>query len=124
MDGMNPKVDRFLGEAKKWQEEMTELRRILLDCQLNEELKWRQPCYTAQGKNIVLIGGFKEYCALLFVKGVLLKDAKRVLVRPGEHTHAARMNSLHQRSRNHEDETHFESVHSRSHRHGKSWVES
>jgi uncharacterized protein YdeI (YjbR/CyaY-like superfamily) len=81
---MNPKVDGYLSKEKKWQEEQKKLRKILLDCpQLNEEFKWRHPCYTFQGKNIVLIGSFKEYCALLFVKGALLKDAKRILVQPG-----------------------------------------
>lgn len=80
----NPQVDGFIRKAKKWQEEFEDLRRIILDCpQLNEEVKWRHPCYTFQGKNIVLIQGFKEYCALLFVKGALLKDAKGLLVAPG-----------------------------------------
>ncbi len=83
MNRMNPKVDGYLRKVKKWQEELKELRRIILDCQLNEEVKWRHPCYTFQGKNIVLIHGFKEYCALLFVKGALLKDAKGILVAPG-----------------------------------------
>lgn len=84
MSAMNPKVDGFLRKAKKWQEELRELRRIILDCQLNEEMKWRHPCYTLQGKNVVLIHGFKEYCALLFMKGALLKDAKSLLVAPGK----------------------------------------
>ena len=90
MSQMNPKVDGFLRKAKKWQEELKALRRIVLDCQLDEEVKWRHPCYTWQGKNIVLIHGFKEYCALLFMKGVLLKDAKRILVELGENTQAGR----------------------------------
>jgi uncharacterized protein YdeI (YjbR/CyaY-like superfamily) len=80
---MNPKVDIFLRKAKKWQEESEELRRILLDCPLNEELKWGQPCYTYHEKNVVLIGGFKEYCTLLFFKGALLSDPKGILVTPG-----------------------------------------
>jgi uncharacterized protein YdeI (YjbR/CyaY-like superfamily) len=80
----NPQVDGFLRKAKKWQEELKELRRIILDCQLNEEMKWRHPCYTLQGKNVVLIHGFKEYCAVLFMKGALLKDAKGLLVAPGK----------------------------------------
>jgi uncharacterized protein YdeI (YjbR/CyaY-like superfamily) len=91
MNRMNLKVDGYLRKAKKWQEELKALRRITLDCQLNEEVKWRHPCYTFQGKNIVLISGFKEYCALLFVKGALLKDAKGILVAPGENTQSGRL---------------------------------
>ena len=83
MSAMNPKVDGFLRKTKQWQEELKELRRIILDCHLNEEVKWRHPCYTLGGKNVVLIHGFKEYCAILFVKGALLKDAKGLLVAPG-----------------------------------------
>ena len=71
---MNPKVDEFLRSASKWQAEFERLRMILLDCQLTEELKWGQPCYTFGKNNIVIIGGFKEYCALLWVKGSLLSD--------------------------------------------------
>jgi len=81
---MNPKVDIFLRNAKKWQEESEKLRMILLDCPLTEELKWGEPCYTLQGKNIVLIGGFKEYCTLLFFKGALLNDTHGILVTPGK----------------------------------------
>ena len=81
---MNPKVDAFLRKAKKWREESEKLRMILLDCPLTEELKWGEPCYTFQGKNIVLIGGFKEYCTLLFFKGALLKDTHGILVAPGK----------------------------------------
>jgi uncharacterized protein YdeI (YjbR/CyaY-like superfamily) len=88
---MNPKVDEHLSKAKKWREESQELRRIILDCQLTEELKWGQPCYTFQNRNIVLIGKFKEYCSLLFFKGALLKDAHGILKRPGEHTQAGRL---------------------------------
>jgi len=91
MSRMNPKVDGFLRKAKKWQEELKALRRIILDCQLDEEVKWRHPCYTFQGKNIVLINGFKEYCALLFMKGVLLKDANSILVAPGQNTQSGRL---------------------------------
>lgn len=80
---MNPKVDLFLKKAKKWQEESVKLREILLDCPLREELKWGQPCYTSQGKNIVLIGPFKDYVSLLFVKGALLADPHHLLVAPG-----------------------------------------
>ena len=90
MNGMNPKVDEFLSKVDKWQEEMETLRRIILDCQLAEELKWGKPCYTSQEKNIVLIHGFKEYCALLFMKGALLNDANGILVQQTENTQAAR----------------------------------
>lgn len=87
---MNPKVDGFLKRAEKWQEEFKKLRTIILDCQLTEELKWGVPCYALDGKNVVLMHGFKEYCALLFVKGVLLKDAKRILIQQTENVQAAR----------------------------------
>jgi uncharacterized protein YdeI (YjbR/CyaY-like superfamily) len=86
----NPKVDFFFGKAKKWQEEFRKLRTIILDCPLTEELKWGVPCYTLEKKNIVLIHGFKEYCAILFVKGALLKDAKGVLITQTENVQAAR----------------------------------
>ena len=66
---MNPKVDEFLNKAEKWQEEFRKLRLIVLDCQLTEDFKWGVPCYTFQGNNLVLIHGFKEYCAVLFIKG-------------------------------------------------------
>ena len=80
---MNPKVDLFLRKAKKWGEESEKLRMILLDFPLTEELKWGEPCYTLQGKNVVLIGGFKEHVTLLFFQGALLKDTHRILVAPG-----------------------------------------
>ena len=87
---MNPKVDAFLSEAEQWREEFAELRRIVLDCGLTEELKWGKPCYSLQAGNIVLIHGFKEYCALLFFKGALLKDARGILIQQTEHVQAAR----------------------------------
>ena len=87
---MNPKVDVYLSKAKKWQEELEKLRMIILDCQLTEELRWGKPCYTFQKSNIVLIIGFKEYCALIFCKGALLNDANGTLIRPGENTQAGR----------------------------------
>ncbi|MGA2545565.1 MAG: DUF1801 domain-containing protein, partial [Rectinemataceae bacterium] len=87
---MNPKVDAFLAKEKKWQEEFKKLRQIILDCQLTEELKWGQPCYALDGNNIVLMHGFKEYCALLFMKGALLKDAKGVLIQQTENVQSAR----------------------------------
>ena len=88
MDRRNPRVDAVLRQEKKWREEFETLRSIVLDCQLTEDLKWYQPCYTLQGKNIVLIHGFKEYCALMFFKGALLKDPKRILSTPGQHQSA------------------------------------
>ena len=80
MNGINPKVDFFFEKDSKWQKEYEKLRSIILDCGLDEELKWGQPCYTLQGSNIVLIHGFKEYCALLFFKGALLNDPNGILV--------------------------------------------
>lgn len=87
---MNPSVDDFINNAKNWSTELAQLRTIALDCNLAEEFKWRQPCYTHNGKNIVIIGGFKEYCVLSFFKGALLKDPKGILERIGEHTQAGR----------------------------------
>jgi len=87
---MNPKVDFYFNKATKWQEEYERLRTIILNCQLAEELKWGCPCYTFDGKNIVLIHGFKEYCALLFFKGVLLNDANGILIQQTENVQAAR----------------------------------
>jgi uncharacterized protein YdeI (YjbR/CyaY-like superfamily) len=87
---MNPKVDFFFDKAKQWKDEYKHLRAIVLDCHLAEELKWGVPCYTFQDKNIVLIHGFKEYCAILFVKGVLLKDARSILIQQTEHVQSAR----------------------------------
>jgi len=87
---MNPKVDFFFSKAKTWQEEFEKLRTIILDCGLTEELKWGKPCYTFQNSNIVLIHGFKEYCALLFFKGALLKDTKGILVQQTDNVQAAR----------------------------------
>ena len=90
MNYMNPKVDFFFSKAKKWQEEYEQLRTLTLDYGLTEELKWGCPCYTFQKTNIVLIHGFKEYCALLFMKGALLKDVKGILVQQTENVQAAR----------------------------------
>jgi len=87
---MNPKVDFFFERPGKWQEEYEKLRTIILDCGLTEELKWGKPCYTFQKSNIVVIQGFKEYCALLFFKGALLKDAKGILIQQTENVQAAR----------------------------------
>ncbi|ULT55909.1 YdeI family protein [Neobacillus drentensis] len=86
----NPKVDEFLNKAKQWKEEYEKLRKIVLDCELTEEFKWMHPCYTFEKKNIVLIHGFKEYCALLFHKGALLKDSQGILIQQTENVQAAR----------------------------------
>src|SRR5665811_690099 len=88
--GMNPKVDFYFNNAQKWQEEFEKLRMIILDCGLTEELKWGCPCYTFQKSNIVLIHGFKEYCALLFFKGALLQDPKGILIQQTENVQAGR----------------------------------
>jgi len=87
---MNPKVDAFLNRAEKWRPELDLLRSIILDCGLTEELKWNVPIYTSNKKNVAGINGLKEYCALAFFKGVLLKDEHHILSRPGQHTQAAR----------------------------------
>ena len=87
---MNPKVDFYFTKAKAWQKELEQLRTIVLDCELTEELKWGCPCYTFEKSNIVLIHVFKEYCALLFFKGTLLKDTKGILVQQTENVQAAR----------------------------------
>ncbi|WP_182070587.1 YdeI/OmpD-associated family protein [Bacillus haynesii] len=86
----NPKVDEFLNKTEKWKEEFEKLRQIVLDCGLNEDFKWKHPCYTFEKKNIVLIHGFKEYCALLFHKGALLKDPNGILIQQTENVQAAR----------------------------------
>lgn len=87
---MNQKVDWFFNKATKWQMEYKKLRSVILDCGLLEELKWGVPCYTFQKHNIVLIHGFKEYCALLFHKGVLLKDTDNILIQQTENVQSAR----------------------------------
>ena len=86
----NPRVDGFLRKATKWRDEFERLRMVCLDCELTEELKWGKPCYTYQKNNIVLIHGFKEYCALLFFKGALLKNPQGILVQQTENVQAAR----------------------------------
>src|SRR5882762_575622 len=87
---MNPKVDEYLRKARKWHKETEKLRMIILDCGLTEEFKWGKPCYTFQKSNVVIIQGFKEFCALLFCKGALLNDPDAILKKPGENTQAAR----------------------------------
>ncbi len=90
MSTPNPKVDWFFDKPGKWQESYEKLRTIILDCGLSEELKWGCPCYTSEKRNIVLIHGFKEYCALLFFKGALLKDPKHILIQQTENVQATR----------------------------------
>lgn len=87
---MNPKVDWFFSKDTKWQKEYEKLRTIILDCGLIEELKWGCPCYTSQNSNIVLIHGFKEYCALLFFKGALLNDPSGILIQQTKNVQSAR----------------------------------
>jgi uncharacterized protein YdeI (YjbR/CyaY-like superfamily) len=87
---MNPKVDWFFEKATQWQEEYVKLRAICLSCGLTEELKWGQPCYTLGKSNIVLIHGFKEYCALLFFKGALLNDPNGILIQQTENVQSPR----------------------------------
>ena len=90
MKKTNPKVDFYFAKAKKWQKEIGTLRRIILECDLTEELKWGKPFYTFQDGNVAVIWGFKEHCALGFCKGALLKDPRSLLVAPGENTQAVR----------------------------------
>jgi uncharacterized protein YdeI (YjbR/CyaY-like superfamily) len=90
MNQTNRKVDALIGKAKQWKEEYEQFRRIILDFGLTEEVKWRHPCYTLDGKNIVLMHGFKEYCALLFFKGALFKDPAGILIQQTENVQAER----------------------------------
>lgn len=87
---MNPKVDFYFNKAKKWQQELEQLRLIVLDCGLTEELKWGVPCYQFQKSNLVLLHVFKEYCAILFFKGALLNDIQNILIQQTENTQSAR----------------------------------
>ncbi len=87
---MNPKVDEFIAKAQKWREELEALRSIALDCGLKEDLKWGAPCYTLNGGNVILLHGFKEYCAILFFKGALLKDPEGILVQQTGNVQSAR----------------------------------
>lgn len=102
---LNPKVDNYFIEGcgrcslvgtpqckvHNWQEEMAHLRMILNDCGLVEDLKWSMPCYTFQGKNVVMLAAFKEYCSISFFKGALLKDEKGILVKQGENSQVTRL---------------------------------
>lgn len=87
---MNRKVDGFLRKTNQWKEELEYLRPIILDCGLTEDIKWMHPCYMFEEKNVVLMHGFKEYCALLFHKGALLKDPHGILIQQTEHVQSAR----------------------------------
>jgi uncharacterized protein YdeI (YjbR/CyaY-like superfamily) len=87
---MSPKVDSFLRRQKTWRKEFTKLREIIVACGLTEDLKWGQPCYSLDGKNVILMHGFKEYCAVLFPRGALLKDPKGVLIQQTKNVQAAR----------------------------------
>ncbi len=90
MNNMNPKVDFYFSKAKKWRKELEQLRMIVLDCGLAEELKWGCPSYTFEKSNIVLIHVFKEYCAVLFFKGALLNDASNILIQQTKNVQVAR----------------------------------
>lgn len=87
---MKKEVEKYLNGLKKWQEELTSLREIIVDCRLNEDFKWMHPSYSDNGKNILLIHEFKDYCAILFQKGALLKDPKNILVQQTESTQSSR----------------------------------
>jgi len=87
---MHPEVDAYLNRVPKWQQELRRLRKIILGCGLTEEWKWKIPCYTVDGKNVVGINGLKESCALAFFKGALLKDPQKLLAKPGENSQAGR----------------------------------
>lgn len=88
---MNPQVDDFFSNINKWKKELEYLRMIALDCNLTEEFKWQMPCYAFQKSNIAMLGNFKEYCALSFFKGALLKDENCILDKPGKNTQSARI---------------------------------
>lgn len=91
MNSKNPKVDAFIAKARKWREELVKLRSIVLDSELTEELKWYQPCYTFQGRNVIIVSGYKTGAVVSFLKGSLLRDPHGILIRPGAHSQAVRM---------------------------------
>jgi uncharacterized protein YdeI (YjbR/CyaY-like superfamily) len=91
MNVYNPQVEDFLSKTKRWTEELIQLRRIILSCGLEEDFKWRNPCYTFQGNNIIILGEFKEYCAFSFFKGALLGDPEHLLQKPGENSQSTRL---------------------------------
>jgi len=84
MYDLNPKVDAYIQKSKKWPKELTKLREIVLDCSLNEDFKWYQPCYTLHGRNVVILSEYKDFCSLAFFNGALLKDEEGLLARPGD----------------------------------------
>ncbi|MFC5284546.1 DUF1801 domain-containing protein [Pedobacter alpinus] len=86
----NPKVDEFFDKLSQWKPELEKLRAIVLDCQLIEELKWGQPCYTSNNTNVIILANFKAHCAISFLKGVLLNDADQILISPGENSQSVR----------------------------------
>ena len=86
----NPQVDVFMSSLKKWEPELSKLRSIALECQMEEGFKWKHPCYMHQDKNIFLIHGFKEYCAILFMKGSLLSDSEGLLFQQTDHVQSGR----------------------------------
>jgi uncharacterized protein YdeI (YjbR/CyaY-like superfamily) len=87
----SPKVDGYIRKSKQWQEALQKLRTIIVDCGLTEEVKWRVPCYTFEGSNVVFIGRFKESCVISFVKGALLKDPKRILIQQTPNSQSVRV---------------------------------
>ena len=91
MNKTNPGVGGYIRKSKEWQEELQKLRAIILDCGLTEEVKWRVPCYTFEGANVLFIGRFKESCVLSFIKGVLLKDARCILIQQTENSQSVRV---------------------------------
>src|SRR3954471_8701953 len=91
MTKTNPKVDGYLRKSPQWQPELQALRTIILDSPLTEEVKWRVPCYTLDGSNVLFIGRFKDSCVLSFVKGVLLKDPNRILIQQTENSQSVRI---------------------------------
>lgn len=91
MTTQNPKVDGFIRKNQHWQAELQKLRTIILSSPLTEDVKWRVPCYTYEGHNVIILGSFKDSCVLSFLKGVLLKDSKGILTQPGENTQSARI---------------------------------
>ncbi len=91
MPSTNTKVDAYISKSKQWQRELIALRRIVLDCGLTEQLKWRQPCYTLENSNVIILAETKQHCVLSFIKGALLKDPQGLLVKPGENTQAGRV---------------------------------
>lgn len=91
MTTQNPKVDGFIRKNHQWQAELQKLRAIVLESPLTEDIKWRVPCYTLEGRNVIILGSFKDSCVLSFLKGVLLKDPKGILTQPGENTQSARI---------------------------------